>query len=93
MDDELFYLRDAPPEYSTFPLDMEPEYHPDGLPVPVNEMKIRLKPTPWLQRWERMNMKGIIDVMSMVNEKRKDKAKLKIHTRPWEKYDLMKKYR
>ncbi|XP_032456568.1 39S ribosomal protein L19, mitochondrial isoform X2 [Nasonia vitripennis] len=93
LDEELFYLRDAPPEYSTFPLDMEAEYHPDGAEVPVNEMKVPLKPTPWLQRWERMNMKGIIDCLPQVNEKRRRKAALKIHQKPWEKYDLMKMYR
>lgn len=72
---------------------MEPEYHPEGLPVPVNDIKIPLKPTPWLQRWERKDMKGLIDPLSMVNEKRRRKAALPIHTKPWEKYDLMKMYR
>lgn len=39
LDDELLYLRDALPEYSTFPLDMEPEILPEGTPVPVNTVK------------------------------------------------------
>lgn len=30
LDDELFYLRDALPEYSTFDLNMEPEIIPEG---------------------------------------------------------------
>lgn len=72
---------------------MEPEYHPEGAPVPVNDIKIPLKPTPWHQRWERKNMQGLIDPLSMVNEKRRRKAALKIHTRPWEKFDIMKDYR
>ncbi|KAJ8668321.1 hypothetical protein QAD02_009984 [Eretmocerus hayati] len=93
LDNELFYLRDCPPEYSTFPLDMEPEFHPEGEPVPINTIKVPLKPLPWLVKWERMNMKGLIDPLSMVNEKRKKKAALKIHTKPWEEFDLMKQYR
>lgn len=40
LDDELFYLRDAGPEYSTFPFDMEPEFHPEGKPVPINPIKV-----------------------------------------------------
>jgi large subunit ribosomal protein L19 len=40
LDSELLYLRDALPEYSTFPLDMEPEFHPEGSPVPVNPIKV-----------------------------------------------------
>jgi len=40
LDDELLYLRDALSEYSTFPLDMEPEYLPEGAPVPVNPIKV-----------------------------------------------------
>lgn len=40
LDDELLYLRDALPEYSTFPLDMDPELVPEGAPVPVNPLKV-----------------------------------------------------
>lgn len=40
LDGELLYLRDALPEYSTFPLDMEPEILPEGAPVPVNPIKV-----------------------------------------------------
>lgn len=40
LDSELLYLRDALPEYSTFPLDMEPEYLPQGSAVPVNPIKV-----------------------------------------------------
>ena len=40
LDDELLYLRDADPKYSTFPFDMEPEFHPEGAPVPVNPIKV-----------------------------------------------------
>jgi large subunit ribosomal protein L19 len=40
LDEELLYLRDALPEYSTFPLDMEPQHLPEGTPVPVNTTKV-----------------------------------------------------
>jgi large subunit ribosomal protein L19 len=40
LDNDLLYLRDALPEYSTFPLDMEPEYLPEGAAVPVNPIKV-----------------------------------------------------
>lgn len=40
LDEELLYLRDALPQYSTFPLDMEPELLPEGAPVPVNDIKV-----------------------------------------------------
>ena len=37
LDDELYYLRDAPLEHSTVPFDMEPEILPEGSSVPVNK--------------------------------------------------------
>lgn len=40
LDSKLFYLRDALPEYSTFPLDMEAEILPEGTPVPINDIKV-----------------------------------------------------
>ncbi|KFD64099.1 hypothetical protein M514_12653 [Trichuris suis] len=44
LDDELLYLRDALPKYSTFPFDMEAQPHQPGTPVPVNELKVRFAP-------------------------------------------------
>lgn len=41
LDDKLFYLRDALPEYSTFSFDMDPEILPEGTPVPVNPVQVR----------------------------------------------------
>lgn len=89
LDPHLRYLRDAPAEYSTFPFDMEPEYLPEGAPVPVNEIKVKMNPYPWLERWERQELKGITELV--LNEVRIRKAKLA--EKPWEKYDLMKVYR
>ena len=40
LDDELFYLRDAAPEYSTFPFDMDPVPLPLSSTVPVNPLKV-----------------------------------------------------
>ena len=42
LDDELYYLRDAPQEHSTIPFDFEAIPHPPGAPVPVNKMKARI---------------------------------------------------
>ena len=41
LDDELFYLRDAPLKFSTFSQTMEPVLHVKGSPVPVVKMKVR----------------------------------------------------
>lgn len=40
LDDSLLYLRDALPEYSTFPFDMEPEMRVDNSVVPINPIKV-----------------------------------------------------
>jgi len=93
LDDELLYLRDALPEYSTFPLDMEPEILPEGAPVPVNPLKVILKPRPWVGRWERTSFQGLDreHMMTLISEKMVSRIP-KFET-PWEKYDLMKQYR
>lgn len=41
LDDKLYYLRDALPEYSTFPVDMDPEILPEGTPVPLNPVQVQ----------------------------------------------------
>ncbi|XP_011637360.1 39S ribosomal protein L19, mitochondrial [Pogonomyrmex barbatus] len=91
LDLHLRYLRDAPAEYSTFPFDMKPEYLPEGAPVPINEIKVKLNPRPWLEKWERQELKGLADFTMELNERRIRKAKAA--AKPWEKYDLMKTYR
>jgi len=89
IDDSLFYLRDALPEYSTFPFDMEPEVRAEGAPVSINAMKVKLRPRPWLERYERQNLKGVEDLN--LPQRFYDKA-AKV-AKPWEKYDLMLQYR
>lgn len=91
LDDKLFYLRDALPEYSTFDFNMDPEVLPDDIPVPVNEIKVKLKPQPWLERWERQDLKGVENIDEHLIEMQRVKA-VKFAT-PWHKYDLMKEYR
>lgn len=90
LDSHLRYLRNAPAEYSTFPFDLEPEYLPEEASVPVNEIKVPLNRLPWLEKWERQELKGIEITFKMTSKRiRKAKAAAK----PWEKYDLMKIYR
>ncbi|XP_061392465.1 large ribosomal subunit protein bL19m [Musca vetustissima] len=91
LDDHLLYLRDALPEYSTFDPNMEPEVMEDGAAVPVNDVQVRLRPRPWLERWERQNLKGVANIDEYLTDKRRRTAKE--HEKPWEKYDLMKQYR
>lgn len=93
LDEKLFYLRDALPEYSTFNMDMDAEVHPEGEPIPVNPLKVLLKPRPWLERWERQNLKGVSNVEEICPPYLVERGKLPIHQKPWEKYDLMKQYR
>lgn len=40
LDENLLYLKDAPPEHSTFPLDMEPEFIAEDEPVPINPVQV-----------------------------------------------------
>lgn len=91
LDEKLYYLRDALPEYSTFDLNMEPETLPEGAPVPINELKVKLKPRPWLERWERQHLKGVENVDELLYDKHRRLAAAA--ETPWEKYDLMKEYR
>lgn len=91
LDSKLYYLRDSLPEYSTFDLNMEPEVFIEGNPVPVNDLKVKLKPRPWLERWERQDLKGVENVDELLYDKHRRLAK--VQEKPWEKYDLMKEYR
>lgn len=91
LDDKLLYLRDALPQYSTFDVNGEPEILVDGAPVPVNEIQVELKPRPWLERWERQNLKGVTNIREQITKTIEKKAILR--QTPWEKYDLVKQYR
>ena len=56
-DPELYYLRDAVHEGQTYPQDMEVEILPEGMPVPLDESVIRLKPKPWTRNWELLQVR------------------------------------
>lgn len=91
LDDKLFYLRDSLPEYSTFDENMEPELLAEGKPVPINDIKVKLKPRPWLERWERQDLQGVSNIEEHINDRMRRRRVL--HEKPWEKYDLMLEYR
>lgn len=93
LDDKLMYLCDALPEYSTFDVNMEAEVHPEGEPVPVNPLKVQMKPRPWKQRWERYKLQGVSNIEEMCPPHVLAKSKLPMFVKDWEKYDLMKEYR
>lgn len=93
LDDELLYLRDAPLEYSRVDPDIEPIFHPEGDPVPINPIQVTLRPRPWIMRWERKALKGV--QLDSINEHITDKMRgqIKKQEKPWERFDLMKEYR
>ena len=55
--------------------------------------QVRLNPKPWLERWERMDLKGVEGLEEMLNDKQKRKREFPQNKRLWEKHDLMLKYR
>ena len=105
LDEELYFLRDAPPEYSTFPVDMEPELLPEGEPVPLNKLVVPLASPPWTRHWERFAstklLKGFsYDKDTQLNDRQKRKLEVFEGTMmpAWQlevtaKYDLMRQYR
>lgn len=91
LDDDLSYLRDALPEYSTIPVDMKPEPHEEGAEVPINKTLVKMKEWPWSRRWERHLLRGI-EKLENVPQFFADKVK-KLEDNPAYSYDLMMEYR
>ncbi|XP_041044640.1 39S ribosomal protein L19, mitochondrial [Carcharodon carcharias] len=91
LDDNLMYLRDALPEYSTFDFNMKPVPYPTHSEVPINLLKVKMKPKPWSKRWERPQFKvqGIRFDLSLTEEQMEEAKK---HDRPWLEYDMMREY-
>ncbi|KAI5094452.1 39S ribosomal protein L19, mitochondrial [Silurus meridionalis] len=91
LDDNLMYLRDALPEYSTFSFDMKPIHLPLTQDVPINEQKVRMKPRPWSKRWERpkFNIQGIRFDLCLTPEQMEHAQKW---AEPWRQYDMLKEY-
>ncbi|KAM4772043.1 large ribosomal subunit protein bL19m [Rhinophrynus dorsalis] len=91
LDDNLTYLRDALPEYSTFDFNMKPVTPSSEGEVPVNQMKVKMKPRPWSKRWERpqFNIQGIKFELYLLDRHVEAAKKL---AKPWEEFDMMKEY-
>ena len=92
LDPHLLYLRDALPEFSTFPFDMTPEPLLPGQEVPVNPIKVVMKKWPWTRKWEYDcdQLKGIGQLPDLPDYQYINKWKVIDET---EKYDLMKDHR
>ncbi|XP_008588395.1 PREDICTED: 39S ribosomal protein L19, mitochondrial [Galeopterus variegatus] len=91
LDDSLLYLRDALPEYSTFDVNMKPVAQEPSQEVPVNKLKVKMKPKPWSKRWERpnFNLKGIRFDLCLTEEQMKEAQKW---SKPWLEFDMMREY-
>lgn len=52
-------------------------------------LQVKLGPRPWHERWERQELKGVQDLGLP------DRFYIRAEqlSKPWEKYDMMKKYR
>ncbi|XP_041105654.1 39S ribosomal protein L19, mitochondrial-like [Polyodon spathula] len=91
LDDNLMYLRDALPEYCTIDFNMKPVPHPANGEVPVNQLKVKMKPKPWSKRWERPKFKiqGIRFELTLSEEKMEEAKKW---DQPWLEFDMLKEY-
>ncbi|XP_020765830.2 large ribosomal subunit protein bL19m [Odocoileus virginianus] len=91
LDDSLLYLRDALPEYSTFDMNMKPVAQEPSQEVPINQLKVKMKPKPWSKRWERpkFNVKGIRFDLCLTEEQMKEAQKW---SQPWIEFDMMREY-
>lgn len=67
--------------------------HNNRFPLPhiAFLLQVKLKPKPWLERWERQELKGVSNIEEYLKEK--DRTRRELRSTPWEKYDLMKQYR
>ncbi|KAM9316395.1 large ribosomal subunit protein bL19m [Gastrophryne carolinensis] len=90
LDDNLMYLRDALPEYSTVDVNMKPVLLMEK-DIPVNTMQVKMKPRPWSKRWEqeKFNIKGI-QFENYLKPKHIERAKKS--AKPWDKFDMLKEY-
>lgn len=107
LDEDLSYLIDALPEYSTFSFDMEPVTHSAGKPVPINplkvkgtkihkkasDFKVKLKPPPWSFQWFLYDVKGIEDMWTLATPWFKRKFVASKDLFELKKYDLIRHYR
>ncbi|XP_061602605.1 39S ribosomal protein L19, mitochondrial [Cololabis saira] len=91
LDDNLMYLRDALPEYSTVDPEMKPILVDPTGDVPLNELKVKMRPKPWSKRWERpkFNIQGIRFDLCMTPRQMEFVQKF---AQPWLEYDMLKEY-
>ncbi|XP_063771334.1 large ribosomal subunit protein bL19m [Pseudophryne corroboree] len=89
-DNNLLYLRDALPEYSTVDVNMKPIVFRES-EVPVNTMQVKMKPRPWSKRWEqdKHHIKGIAFEYYLLEKhiKRAEKS-----AKPWLEFDMLREY-
>ncbi|CAB4062103.1 RP-L19 [Lepeophtheirus salmonis] len=99
LDDELYYLRDAPLKYSTIPFDTDPLILPEGSYSHFNDEVITLNPRPWTRRWELYldKLKGFkIGHMDMQTEARLERNYEKLNPgwrNEYLQYDLLRDYK
>lgn len=102
IDEDLYYLRDAPPEYSTVPFDLEAEILPEGAPVPIDDTVVALNPRPWNRNWDKhidIVYKGytISDMYPTPGKCRRMSRYMAENMAGWQmqtlKYDMMRDYR
>ncbi|KPP77853.1 39S ribosomal protein L19, mitochondrial-like, partial [Scleropages formosus] len=91
LDDNLMYLRDALPSYSTVDFNMKPIPYSVSGEVPVNKLKVKMKPKPWSKRWEhpKFSIQGIHFELSPTDAERKE---AQIQGQSWRQYDMLKEY-
>ncbi|KAM3602448.1 uncharacterized protein V6R79_004314 [Siganus canaliculatus] len=91
LDDNLMYLRDALPEYSTVDPDMKPVPLSPTEEVPVNKLKVKMRPKPWSKRWERprFSIQGIRFDLALTSDQMEHAQKW---AQPWHEYDMLKEY-
>ncbi|KAG8445735.1 hypothetical protein GDO86_010498 [Hymenochirus boettgeri] len=91
LDDHLIYLRDALPEYSTFDFNMKPVSSSLEGEVPINQLKVKMKPKPWSKRWEipQYKVQGIRYELYLTERHIEAARKL---ARPWQEFDMLKEY-
>ncbi|XP_037541443.1 39S ribosomal protein L19, mitochondrial [Nematolebias whitei] len=89
LDDNLMYLRDALPEYSTVDPEMKPVPISLSGEVPVNKCKVLMRPKPWSKNWEwtKFNIQG-----AHFNLTPRQKEKVEKLAQPWLEYDMLKEY-
>lgn len=95
LDEDLSYLIDALPEYSTIDFNLEPVTHPPGKPVTINPLKVKLRPPPWTWKWWLYDLKGIADPWTEATPwfKRKFIATKDVQSSNYNRYDIIRHYR